>query len=112
MPPVPKKAAWPNDKSPVKTNKMSKPMPNRTQIRIRLIVVGVKPRWGRMNGAAIRPAAVKTSTSKGRCLSISAPRSFAARGAEQPIGPQHKHQRHGDEQHDVGIAGVENRGDA
>ena len=40
MPPVPKKADWPNDSSPVKPNRMSKPMPNRPQIRMRLIVVG------------------------------------------------------------------------
>ena len=44
MPPVPKKADWPNDSRPVKPNRMSKPMPNIPQTRIRLIVVGVNPR--------------------------------------------------------------------
>ena len=44
MPPVPKKADWPNESSPVKPNRMSKPMPNRPQTMIRLIVVGVNPR--------------------------------------------------------------------
>ena len=58
MPPVPKKADWPNDNSPVKPNRMSKPTPNTPQIRIRLTVVGEKPRWGSKNGAAISPIAV------------------------------------------------------
>ena len=44
MPPVPKNADWPNESSPVKPNRMSKPMPNRPQTRMRLIVVGVNPR--------------------------------------------------------------------
>ena len=44
MPPVPKKADWPNESRPVKPNRMSKPSPNTPQTRMRLIVVGVKPR--------------------------------------------------------------------
>ena len=44
MPPVPKKADWPNESRPVKPNRMSKPMPNMPQTRMRLIVVGVNPR--------------------------------------------------------------------
>src|SRR5262249_33005554 len=40
------------------------------------------------------------------------PRSFAAGRAEQSVGTQHEHQRHGDEQHDVGVAWVEHGGDA
>src|SRR3954471_9063240 len=112
MPPVPKKAAWPNDSRPVKPNSMSKPMPNMPQTRMRLIVVGVKPRYGSTKGAAIRPAAVRISTKKGRCLSIRPLASFAAGRAEQPVWTQHEDQRHGDEQHDIGIAGVEHRGDA
>ena len=70
MPPVPKKADWPNDNSPVKPNRMSKPMPNRPQTRMRFTVVGVKPRCGSTNGAAISPIAVSASTRKGRCLSM------------------------------------------
>src|ERR1044071_2931105 len=101
MPPVPKKADWPNESKPVKPNRMSKPIPNMPQTRIRLIVVGVKPRCGSTNGAAIRPIAVRISTRKGRCLSIKRPHSFAASRAEEPIGSQHEHQRHGDEQHDA-----------
>ena len=46
MPPVPKKADWPNDSSPVKPNRMSKPRPNRPQIRMRLIVVGREAEMG------------------------------------------------------------------
>src|SRR3954454_2416249 len=101
MPPVPKNADWPNESSPVKPNRMSKPMPNRPQTMIRLIVVGVNPRGGSTNGTAIRPIAVRISTRKGRCLSISAPGSFAADRAEQSVRTEHQHQRHGDEQHDV-----------
>ena len=44
MPPVPKNADWPNESSPVKPNRMSKPSPNTPQTRMRLIVVGVNPR--------------------------------------------------------------------
>ena len=70
MPPVPKKADWPNDSSPVKPNRMSKPTPNRPQTRMRLTVVGEKPRCGSTNGAAISPTAVSVSTSRGRFLTI------------------------------------------
>src|SRR5262249_47517210 len=112
MPPVPKKADWPKERRPVKPNRMSKPRPNMPQTRMRLIVVGVNPRYGRTNGAAINPAAVRISTRKGRCLSMRPPRSFAAGRAEQSVRTQHEHQRHGDEQHDVGIAWVEHGGDA
>src|SRR6185312_808770 len=112
MPPVPKKADWPNESRPVKPNRMSKPSPNMPQTRMRLIVVGVNPRYGRMNGAAISAAAVRASTRKGRCLSIRWPYSFAAGGAEQTIRPQHQHERHRHEQHHVGVAGIEHRGDA
>src|ERR1043165_1666181 len=112
MPPVPKNADWPNDNSPVKPNRMSKPRPNRPQTRMRLIVVGVNPRCGRMNGVAMSAAAVSASTRKGRCLSIKPPPSFAADRAEQAIWPQHQHQCHSHEQHDVGITGIEHRGDA
>src|SRR5262249_39333183 len=111
MPPVPKKAAWPNESRPVKPNRMSKPMPNTPQTRMRLIVVGVNPKYGSTNAGASSPAAVKISTTKGRCLFIRCPRSSAARRAEQPVGTQHEHQRHGDEQHDVGVAWVEHGGD-
>ena len=62
MPPVPKKADWPKESRPVKPNKMSKPMPNRPHTRMRLIVVGANPRYGRMNGVAISPMAVSAST--------------------------------------------------
>src|SRR5262249_37287569 len=112
MPPVPKKADWPKESRPVKPNRMSKPMPNTPQTRMRLIVVGVNPKYGRTNGAAISAMAVRISTRKGRCLSIARPRSFAAGRAEQSIGTQHEHQRHGDEQHDVGVAWVEHGGNA
>jgi hypothetical protein len=44
MPPVPKKADWPKESRPVKPNRMSKPIPNTPQTRMRLIVVGVNPR--------------------------------------------------------------------
>src|SRR5262245_31173772 len=111
MPPVPKKADWPKESRPVKPNSRSKPMPNTPQTRMRLMVVGVKPRYGRTNGAAIRAMAVKASMRRGRCLSIRARRSFAAGRAEQSVGTQHEHQRHGDKQHDVGVAGVEHGGD-
>src|SRR3569833_4221183 len=111
MPPVPKKADWPNDSSPVKPNRMSKPMPNRPQIRMRLIVVGEKPRCGRTNGAAMRPIAVSTSTRRGRFLTIWGA-LFATGGAEQPVRTQHEHQRHGREQHDIGVTWIEHRADA
>src|SRR5437763_8687550 len=112
MPPVPKNADWPKESRPVKPNRISKPIPNRPQTRMRFIVVGVNPRYGSTNGAAINPTAVSTSTRKGRCLSIRGPQSFAANRAEQSVRTQHEHQRHGDEQHDVGIARVEHGGDA
>src|SRR3954451_1358593 len=111
MPPVPKKADWPKDSSPVKPNRMSKPRPNRPQIRMRLIVAGEKPRYGRMNGAAISPAAVSASTRERRCFDIGRPGLLAPGGAEQPVGAEHQHQRHHDEEHDIGISGVEHRGD-
>src|SRR5262245_28524589 len=112
MPPVPKKADCPNESRPVNPKRMSKPMPNTPQTRMRLIVVGVNPKYGRMNGATISPAAVRTSMRKGRCLSIRCLHSFAAGRAEQPVGTQHEHQRHGHEKHDVGVAWVEHRGEA
>src|SRR5215469_18231361 len=112
MPPVPKKADWPKERRPVKPNRMSKPRPNRPQTRMRLIVVGVNPRYGSTNGAAINAAAVRISTRKGRCLSIRWPYSFAAGGAEQTVRSQHQHERHRHKQHDVGVARVEHRGDA
>src|SRR3954452_8009762 len=110
MPPVPKNADWPNESRPVNPKRMSKPMPNRPQTRMRFIVVGVKPRYGSTNGAASKPAAVRISTRNGRCLSIRPLQSFAACRAEQSIRTQHEHQRHGDEQHDVGVAWVEHGG--
>src|SRR5579883_1192355 len=88
---------------------MSNPMPNRPQTMIRLIVVGVKSRCGRMNGAAISPNAVSTSTTKGLCLRIKRSRSFAAGCSEQAVWTKHQHQRHGHEQHDVGITRIEHR---
>src|SRR6185369_5760564 len=110
MPPVPKKADWPNESRPVKPNMMSKPMPNNPQTRMRSIVVGVNPRGGSTKGAAISPAAVRASTMNGRDLSMGSPCSFAACRAEQSVWTQHEHQRHGDEEHDVGIARVEHGG--
>src|SRR6478735_10851875 len=110
MPPVPKKADGPNDRRPVYPNRISKPRPNSPQIRMRLMVFGVKPRCGRTNGTAISAIAVRISTSSGCFLTIG--RSFAAGRAEQSVRTQHEHQRHGDEQHDVGITWVEYRGDA
>src|SRR5579862_5365039 len=104
MPPVPKKADCPKESRPVKPNKMSKPMPKMPHTRMRLIVVGAKPRCGRINGVAINPITVRASTRKGRCLSIRSLRSFAAGRAKQAVGPQDQHQRHGDEKHDVGVA--------
>src|SRR5580700_2993068 len=112
MPPVPKKADWPKESSPVKPNRISKPIPNKPHIRMRLIVVGANPRYGRMNGVAISPMAASASTRKGRCLSIRSPGSFAAGGAEQAVGLQDQHQRHGNEKHDIGVAWVEHRGNA
>src|SRR4029079_19249799 len=100
MPPVPKKADWPKESRPVKPNRMSKPKPNNTQTRMLSIVVGVNPRRGSTNGAAISPAAVRASTMNGRDLSMGSPRSFAAGRAEQSVWTQHEHQRHGDEEHD------------
>src|SRR5579862_3292749 len=112
MPPVPKKADCPKDSRPVKPNKMSKPMPKMPHIRMRLIVVGAKPRYGRMNGAMISPTAVSASTRKGRCLSIRSLRSFSADCAEQAVGSQDQYQCHGNKKHDVGVAWVEHRGNA
>src|SRR5690349_4000666 len=112
MPPVPKKADWPNDSSPVNPNRMSKPNPNRPQIRMRSIVVGEKPRYGSTNGAVISPAAVSASTTSGRCFIIGAAGSIATDGAEQPVGAEHEHEGHRREKHDVGVAWVEHRGDA
>src|SRR5215831_7595597 len=110
MPPVPKKADWPKESRPVKPNRMSKPIPNRPQTRIRLMVVGVKPRCGSTNGTTSRPTAVSASMINGRCLSISWPGSFAAGGAEEAVGPQDQHQGHGREKHDIGVARIEHRG--
>src|SRR3954467_11153452 len=103
MPPVPKKADWPNDKRPVKPNRMSKPNPNRPQTRMRLIVVGVKPRCGSTKGAAMSATAVATSTRTGRFLTIG--RLLASGRAEQAIGPQHQHQGHRKGQPHVGVTG-------
>src|SRR5262245_21692694 len=91
---------------------MSKPTPNRPQTRMRLIVVGENPRYGSTNGAAISPTAVSATMLEKRCLNIRRLCSFAGRGAEQTVRPQHQYQRHGDEQHDVGVARVEHRCDA
>src|SRR3954465_118492 len=111
MPPVPKKADWPKDSSPVKPNRMSKPRPNKPQIRMRLIVAAEKPRYGRMNGATISAAAVSASTRKGRFFSIGRAGSFAPRGTEKPVGADYQHQHHRREQHDVGVTGIKHRGD-
>src|SRR3954464_16036260 len=110
MPPVPKKADWPNESSPVKPNRISKPRPKMPQTRMRLMVVGVKPRCGSTKGAAMSATAVATSTRTGRFLTIG--RLLASGRAEQAIGPQHQHQGHRDEQHHVGVTGVDHRGEA
>ena len=65
---------------------------------------GEKPRRGSTKGATIRPTAVRASTRTGNRLNVRRPGLFAARRAEQPIGPQHEHQCHRHEQHNVGIA--------
>src|SRR5689334_25185304 len=91
---------------------MSKPSPNRPQTRIRFTVLGAKPRWGSTKGAAIRPMTVSVSIRKGRCLSITRPRSLASLHAEKAVRPHHEHERHRRKQHHIGIAGVEHRGDA
>src|SRR5689334_18936357 len=103
IPPVPKNADCPNDSSPVNPNRISNPSPNKPQTRMRLIVVGVNPRYGSTKGAAIKPTAVNTSTMMGRLLSIADRASLAPGGAEQPVRPQHQHQRHRHEQHDIGV---------
>src|SRR5262245_10394338 len=110
MPPVPKKADWPKESRPVKPNRISKPMPNSPQTRMRLIVVGVNPRYGRTKGAAINPTAANISMRKGRCLSMRG--SFPTGCAEQSVRTQHEHQRHRNEQHHVRVARVEHGGDA
>src|SRR6185312_5675429 len=107
MPPVPKNADWPNDNRPVKPNSRSKPRPNRPHTRIRLTVSGDAPSGPRMNGATIRPMAVRSSTRSGRSLSMSDCRLFAAGSAEQAVGPEHQHEGHGHEQHDIRIARIE-----
>src|SRR6188472_987064 len=91
---------------------MSKPSPNRPQIRMRFMVVGENPRWGRTKGAAISPRAVRASTMKGRLGFIGRLGSFAARRAEKAIRPEDQHERHRHEQHDIGVSGIEHRGDA
>src|SRR6185437_17130864 len=111
MPPVPKNSDWPNDSSPVKPNRMSKPMPKNPHTTMRLIVVGAKPRRGSMNGAATSPITVRISSTKGRCRDIKQSRSFAVSRSEQPVGSDDQHQGHRHEQHHVGVAGVEHRGD-
>src|SRR6185312_7508463 len=107
MPPVPKNADWPNDNSPVKPNSRSKPRPNRPHTRTRLTVSGEAPSGPRTKGATISPIAVRASTRRGRSLSMDACRLFAAGRAKQAIGPEHQHEGHGHEQHDIRIAGVE-----
>src|SRR5262245_326745 len=91
---------------------MSKPTPNNPQTRMRLIVVGENPRYGSTNGAATSATAVSATMLEKRCLNMRRLCSFAGRGAEQTVRPQHQYQRHGHEQHDVGIARVEHRCDA
>src|SRR5271154_4709323 len=81
-------------------------------MRMRLMVVGENPRCGRTKGVAISAAAVNASTTKGRFGFMRGPRSLAARRAKEPVGAEHQHERHRDEQHDVGVAGIEHRRDA
>ena len=114
-PPVPKKADWPNDSRPVKPNRMSKPRPNRPQIRIWFTVLGAKPSSGSTKGAAIRPSAVRPSTRNGRrstWLGLGRSAQSRLRRPIRPRGRSTQHEGHRREQHDVGIAGIDHRGDA
>ena len=68
MPPVPKKADWPNDSSPVKPNRMSKPRPNRPQTRMRLTVAGEKSEMGQDERRGDQPGCRQGFDEKGRRL--------------------------------------------
>src|SRR5215471_770125 len=91
---------------------MSKPMPKRPHTRMRLTVFGAKPRYGKVNGAAMSAITVSVSTRKRRLPAISCGSSFAGAsfppfGSEQAVRPDHQDERHGGEQHDVGVAGID-----
>ena len=49
-PPEPKKAACPNDRSPVKPNRMSKPSPKMPQIKMRSAMSAVPPISAKADG--------------------------------------------------------------
>src|SRR4029079_6050659 len=84
-------------------------MPNSPQTRMRLTVLGAASRAGSTKGTAISTAAVTISTRSGLWLNISATPSFAAARAEQSARAHQQHQRHGGEEHDVGVARVDHR---
>ena len=119
--PVPKKADWPNDSSPVKPNRMSKPMPNRPQTRIRLTVFGAKPRCGSTRRGSTNGASDQSDgchrfldSERDVALSISGPEASLAASPCRAVRAAGTRSTSviADEQHDVGVAGVEHRGDA
>src|SRR5262245_42803836 len=91
---------------------MSNPMPNRPQTRIRLTVLGAKPRYGSTSGATMSASAVMTSTRQERGLCESRTRLLAASGTKKAMWTHHQHQRHRGEQHDVGVTRVDHRSEA
>src|SRR6185312_7768974 len=90
---------------------MSKPMPNRPQMRTWLAVPGAKPMSGSTQGAARSPRAVSPSITSGR-RSISAPDSRAPAQAEQALRPDQQDQRHRREQHHLRIGRIDHGGEA
>src|SRR4051812_1600597 len=78
---------------------------------MRSMVLGERPRRGSTKGATAKPVTVRISTRKGNLFIILAATLLPPRRAEQPVGPQHKHQSHSHEQHYVGVARVEHGGD-
>src|SRR6185437_8606743 len=113
-PPLPKNAACPNESSPVKPNRMSKPNPKMPQIRMRSAMSAVPPINANAEGNSSNATTATASGSHRRRAraSIVLRRSLAALNAEQALRPENQHDGHRGKQHHFRVSGLHHRGQA